>query len=1147
MKWAAATWVLIFAPVVVLSQPRGEWTYQVTFHGKPVAGAKVRFEVYRRSLTGLEPTGQIAFDTTDENGQARFPAPSGTDPNESVRCLARDAKNRCGFGSIFTGTRYPPTIELCDTVELTGRVTGADGKAIPNLTLKPAALGPENFARFGNRLIVFAETPDWFWEAFPVQIAADGTFTIKGAPAGYSVAVRFESPDVGSGRIWVIPGKPATYALEKAGAIKFRFDAPPDVKPGKQCVTVTRVATGNFVEATQTATSKSDSELTIANLVPGEYQIGFGYDGPAQHFPKSAGKVLVKPEAMADVAATLEPAARIQARFIDSKTGKGVAGASLTASFNRATASTVAGVVRAVADGDGRIDLLVPAGLIQVAPQAANGYAVVKFSNDQFNQYSTQLVPIKPGQTHDFGTFALAKLIEFRGIVVDDSGKPVSGVTVSSGYSDTQFSVKPAVSNADGRFVLKGVNPEGGLFGVTAKKGNAITVAPVPVSPAKPDAEVRLVISEKFASKICVRVVDRAGKPIPGVSVSVMHSVMYLSRSGGIVGAGGQQVLGTTPDDGRFESAALQAGDRYSLMLNAPGFKSLTAPEWIAVAGETHDYSNIVLSRTEASVSGRVTDPKGEPIAGATVFDNAGGPRNTSTTTDAKGNFTLKGLFEGTTILCVQAKGFRFATVPATTDGQQVAVNLRRLADPPAPPPVVPDSHRQAIEKLARHLLESMWKKRDEAKDDGKIVVRAMAGLDRATALKWRDEEKARSGGGNDLTSEIEAADRDRKLFAAAKEDPDEAIELLKPVTGMEGFRAVCALASDLLPDHPEKAMPIAEEAVVRARGLAPDYRRSALAQTGELVYHCGKNDAGRKLIEEAAVLVAPLGNSGMDGYYRGFVASRIALYDPARARTMIDALEEANDYSRWLAQACIRVAESDLGLAKKWMTEFRPSQIIAKPVAQQKIAYHLAATNPDEAISFAHQIEDLNTRATTMAGVAIRLKDRQRAIQLIDDTIDRILADSTGYYRRNYQGGGVVGLILYRAKQLGHPDLAGLRDKIVTVRTSPDSYSPEHGKGDVEMAMYLALTDPETARTILSRGMAAGAQVENNWDLPFALAVADPAGATSEMDAEVTRTVRAQHGYVNTRLERLARLLSQPDRLAENIIRKSLFEYREE
>src|SRR5205823_9783336 len=133
----------------------------------------------------------------------------------------------------------------------------------------------------------------------------------------------------------------------------------------------------------------------------------------------------------------------------------------------------------------------------------------------------------------------------------------------------------------------------------------------------------------------------------------------------------------------------LQPGDQYRVFLSAPGYRPAASPIWMAVPGATQNFGDLALIGADLAVTGTVTDPAGKPVAGATVFDNAGGPKPTATTTDAAGRFTLGGLSEGPALVSVRADGFRLTSVPADAGGPPVAVTLRRLSDPPAPPPAV--------------------------------------------------------------------------------------------------------------------------------------------------------------------------------------------------------------------------------------------------------------------------------------------------------------------------------------------------------------------------------------------------------------------------------------------------------------------------
>ena len=378
----------------------------------------------------------------------------------------------------------------------------------------------------------------------------------------------------------------------------------------------------------------------------------------------------------------------------------------------------------------------------------------------------------------------------------------------------------------------------------------------------------------------------------------------------------------------------------------------------------------------------------------------------------------------------------------------------------------------------------------------------------------------------------------------------------LKSSGGPEGFRSLCRLATQLLPDAPVATLRLAEEAAVRARAMEQSSRPWALAQAGELVFRAGKKDAGRKLIEEAAVLVEPLGHDGLDSYARGMVAGRVAFYDAAKARRMIDPIKQSFDFNRWLGYGCVRLAETDLATAKKWLTDLRPDNSLVRYSARQLMAYRLALPNPDEAEKLAVSIEDRSYRALTLAGLAARIgpKDRARVVRLIDAALDPIVADSTGYYANNGGGGGTAALILYRAKEAGHPDLAAVRDRVFGARSAPPDSS--YGVGldpQLRFALALALTDPAAARRILARAVPA-TEYRNidGWrerDKFVAVAWIDPEGAVTAVDAVLARAVQAKQGYRLTSLNDLAIALAEPDEPMVTIARCCglLWDYEEE
>jgi protocatechuate 3,4-dioxygenase beta subunit len=1116
---------LVFAGAVAAAEP-AEWTYPVTHQGKPAAGVKVGMTAIDPSADSLKPS-EPTFATTDAKGEVRFKKPAGE--SALARVLARDQAGRGGFGTLYGEGRYPQTLELVGNAELAGRVLDDAGKPITGLKLKAVALGPESFAQYGGRRLVFVETPDWFWADFPAKVAADGSFTLPGVPVGYSAVVRFEAAGFGSGSFWVSPGQSTAVALRRSGAI--RVTLPADAK-GAVRVVVGRVDDKDGLTAKADGEVKAEAELALKDLPPGEYRLSFPYRRSTS-YPKAVAAVTVKSGEPADVKLALEPAVTVTARLVDAKTEKGVPGARIYVGVTRSSGEFLA-VSDATADGDGKVELPVPAGAVYTQPTGKTGYAIRQFGAGPFRQNVTEPVPLAAGKTHDFGTFTLVPTVELQGVVVGDDGKPVAEAVVQVGYSGSNSGTVSGPTDAQGRFTVRGLNPEGGVVGLTARKGDAITVAPLAVDPGKPDGELRLVISAQHAARLRIRAVGRNGKPFAGAAIELMHSKMFLSRGSGAIGGGVGGKVGVTGDDGRFTSDALQPGDQYTPTVSAPGYRPVPSAQWTAKAGETHDFGDVVLIQADLAVTGTVIDLAGKPVAGATVFDNADGPKPTQTKTDAAGKFTLGGLYAEPGFVSVRADGFRLASVPAIPGSPAVTVTLRRLTDPPAAPPKVSDEQKKATEELTRHLLRAMWQNRVAAEDDGKSTVRAMTRIDVATARKWVDEEKKRTDGKTDLSGEIEAALRDRDLLKTATEDVDEAIAVLKPVGDVEGFRQVCALAERLLPDAPDKAARLAEEAVARARGLEEAQRLWTLAQAGELVFRAGNPAGGRKLIEEAVKLAAPVGTDGLDSYRRGMVACRVALYDPAVARKMIDPIKEASEFNRWLAQGCVRAATHDLPTAKKWFAEFRPDNSFTKSSARQQVAYRIARTKPDDAIDIARGIEDRTLRATALAGLTTRLTDRDRAAKLFDEALDRIVADPTGYY--NGGGGGTAAVVLFRAKQFGHPDLAALRDKVLAAR------APMTGQNGMDsddtFALALGLTDPDTAKALLARSLpdAERAKLDGGRrrEALVALAVCDPAGAKTAADGVLARAVAAKKGYDYTGLDTLAKLLSRPDRPQE-------------
>jgi len=296
----------------------------------------------------------------------------------------------------------------------------------------------------------------------------------------------------------------------------------------------------------------------------------------------------------------------------------------------------------------------------------SNGMTTTTNANGEFSFSglavgSYTLMPFKSGYTFSPPTLtvyvsaeiSLDVTVSFTGSVstsgaytvsgrITDGTNPVVGVTV---YASNGVS---ASSDANGDYTLSGF--AAGTFAVMPVS-SGYTFSPTSRS-VSPSASTPNVSGQDFVrsggsggdNSISGRVTDNSGNPVASVTIS------DGTRSA------------TTDSSGNYTINNVPAGS-YTLTPSKSGFGFSPASLAVSVPPNASGKDFIAVSQPTYTISGRIVDTTGDPVANVTLTDGSG----RSTSTDGNGNYTLTGVPVGVYTLTPSKAGFTFT--PATQIG----------------------------------------------------------------------------------------------------------------------------------------------------------------------------------------------------------------------------------------------------------------------------------------------------------------------------------------------------------------------------------------------------------------------------------------------------------------------------------------------
>jgi protocatechuate 3,4-dioxygenase beta subunit len=263
----------------------------------------------------------------------------------------------------------------------------------------------------------------------------------------------------------------------------------------------------------------------------------------------------------------------------------------------------------------------------------------------------------------------LGAAVIVTGRVVDQKGAPVEGLRVRTvlnelldPYSFVPLMADPTMAtrtDADGRYTLDRLKP-GRRYVLRYQHPRYVLEERVhPTGAAGATEEVDVKVGE--GARIAGTVVDEAGKPVAGAFVSGPPDFIWPSgdvepeTAAASVTTGGVAVVRTDARGG-FAFGSVPAGHT-TLTVRLRG--SFTESVVVQLAeGEARTDVQVKLTRGQGTVSGRVLDPDGRPLAEAWVR-LASGVDEAHANTDARGEFHLSSIpFRGEVALGVCLLGF---------------------------------------------------------------------------------------------------------------------------------------------------------------------------------------------------------------------------------------------------------------------------------------------------------------------------------------------------------------------------------------------------------------------------------------------------------------------------------------------------------
>ncbi len=237
------------------------------------------------------------------------------------------------------------------------------------------------------------------------------------------------------------------------------------------------------------------------------------------------------------------------------------------------------------------------------------------------------------------------------GLVTDESGSPLGGITVKVASGDDELTTATPTAGPVGTFRLDDLpTPSTYLISFEAE-GYGTEILAVDLGPGQSRSDLDVTMARGTGS-ISGLVADEDGNPLGDVAVSINGPTGTV-----------QTTTLTTGTVGRFGVSGLPTPGSFTLTFTKAGYTTTTVDVKLARTGSAPN-TNVSMETRSAVLKGTIRGPNDDPELGATITVTDG--TNVRTTISASlpaGAYELVGLAPGSYTMTVAAPGRETATV----------------------------------------------------------------------------------------------------------------------------------------------------------------------------------------------------------------------------------------------------------------------------------------------------------------------------------------------------------------------------------------------------------------------------------------------------------------------------------------------------